>query len=113
MLSEVLGLRGGAAMKAMKAMSAMKAMKTMAMKAMAMKAMKAKKKSKIAMGRMAKSMVFKGSKVKTSGGLTKTDLMKSKSGKIVSKKKSASGKATYTKNLAKWASAVSKARKAL
>jgi len=113
-LSQVLGLRGGAAMKAMamKAM-AMKAMKAMAMKAMAMKAMKAKKKSKIAMGRMAKSMVFKGSKVKTSGGLTKSDLMKNKAGKIVSKKQSAKGKSLYTKHGSKWASAVSKARKAL
>merc|ERR1712188_301547 len=78
-LASVLGLRGGAAMKAMKAMKAMAAMK----------AMKAMKKSKIAMGKRAKSSVFRGTKVKTVGGLTKSDLMKNKSGKVVSKKASA------------------------
>merc|ERR1712138_340647 len=76
----------------------------------AMKAMKAMKKkivSKIAKGRYAKAMVLRGSKAKTVGGLAAKDLTKNKYGKIVSKKKSASGKAN------KWATAVKKARAAL
>merc|ERR1711904_677484 len=105
LLDEALGLRGGA-MKAMKAMKAMAAMK-------GMKAMKAMKKSKIAKGERAKASVFKGTKVKTTGGLTKSDLVKSKSGKIVSKKQQAKGKALYAKYGSKWMSAVQKARKAL
>ena len=51
--------------------------------------------------------------VKTSGGLKKSSLMKSKSGKIVSSKKSAFGKKIYAKYLSKWTAAVVKARKAL
>merc|ERR1719161_941789 len=103
------------AMKAMKAMKA-KAMKAKAMKSMAaMKAMKkkAKKVSKIAKGKFAKAIVFKGGKEKTVSGLKKGDLMKSKTGKIVSKKASANGKKAFAKNIAKWASAVKQARKAL
>merc|ERR1711904_734702 len=73
---------------------------------------KAKKVSKIGKGKMAKYLVFKGTKVKTVGGLRKADLMKSKSGKIVSKKGSAAGKKRY-KNIAGWVAAVAKARKAL
>merc|ERR550537_655077 len=84
-------------MKAMKAMAAMKAMR----------AMKKKSVSKIARGRMAKAMVLRGTKAKTSGGLTAASLTKNKYGKIVSKKASAKGK----KNA--WMIAVSKARKAL
>merc|ERR1719188_956313 len=75
--------------------------------------MKAMKVSIIAKGKRAKSAVFKGSKVKTVGGLKKSDLIKSKSGKIVSKKASALGKKKYSKYLAKWTAACSKARKAL
>ena len=85
------------AMKAMKAMAAMKAMK----------AMKKKSVSKIGKGRMAKAMVFRGSKEKTVGGLTASSLTKNKYGKIVSKKKSSISK----KN--SWMIACSKARKAL
>merc|ERR1711977_815351 len=92
-----------AAMKAMKAAmkkgadaAPMKAMKV-AMKKAAMKAMKAMKKamkvSKIAKGKMSKALVLRGSKVKTVGGLTAKDLSKNKYGKVVSKKKSALGKA--------------------
>merc|ERR1712224_1082615 len=84
----------GASMKAMKAMKMASAMK------MKMKAMKVSKIGK-------KWQVFKGTRVKSSGGLKKEDLTKSKSGKIVSKKTSARGK----KN--KFAIAVAKARKAL
>jgi hypothetical protein len=38
-----------------------------------------------------KAQVFHGSAVKTTGGLTRKDLMKTKSGRIVSKKKHAAG----------------------
>merc|ERR1719462_134773 len=79
-----------------------------------MKRRKAMKVSKIAKGKRAKSSVFRGTKIKTSGGLVKTDLIKSKTGKIVSKKASARGKLTYKKNgLAKWIAACQKARKDL
>merc|ERR1719298_326660 len=91
------------AMKAMKAMAAMKAMRAMKKKAV----------SKIAKGRLAKVLVFRGSKAKTSSGLSKTDLVKSKTGKIVSKKQQAKGKALYAKFAKNWISAVQKARKAL
>merc|ERR1719399_158710 len=53
-----------------------------------------------------------GTKAKTASGLSKTDLMKSKSGKIVSKKQSAAGKKAYG-NIKGWTVAVQKARKAL
>merc|ERR1719240_1435327 len=87
-------------------------MKAMMKKASMTKAMmkKAMKVSKIAKGRMAKVMVFKGSKVKTVGGLTKDKLIKSKSGKIVSKKMSANAKKG---KIAAWAKATVAARKAL
>merc|ERR1711879_410109 len=84
-------------MKAMKAMAAMKAMR----------AMKKKSVSKIAKGRMAKVLVFRGSKEKTVGGLAQTSLIKNKNGRVVSKKQSARGK----KNA--WMAAVKQARKAL
>merc|ERR1712075_7414 len=73
----------------------------------AMKAMKKKTVSKIARGRMAKAMVLRGSKGKTVGGLTAKDLVKSKTGKIVSKKRSAFAKKSP------WIAAVKKARAAL
>merc|ERR1712060_357945 len=84
------------------------------------KAMKVKRVSKLASGKRAKAAVFLGQKVKTrGGGLTKNDLIKSKSsGKIVSKKVSHNSRKTYQKlGLAKhgkaWLAAVSKARKDL
>jgi len=106
------GLGVKAAMKAMMAMKAMKSMK--AMKPMkAMKAMKKKKRvSKIAKGKLAKYLVFKGSKEKTASGLTKSDLVKNKNGRIVSKKQMAAGKKAYN-NIKNWVAAVVKARKAL
>merc|ERR1712183_638045 len=81
----------------------------------AMKAMKkAMKKSKIAKGRLAKSSVFRGTKEKTVGGLTKDKLVKNKRGKIVSKKKSAANKKRWAgSKLAAWSKACSQARKAL
>merc|ERR1719195_857780 len=68
---------------------------------------RAMKKSIIARGKRAKSSVFRGTKVKTVSGLKKSDLVKNKSGKVVSKKASARGQ----KN--KWAAAFKKARKDL
>merc|ERR1719199_2493670 len=81
----------------------MKAMKA----AKAMKAMNKKTVSKIAKGRLAKVMVFRGSKAKTVGGMTAKDLTKNKHGKVVSKKRSAFGKKSP------WIQAVAKAREAL
>merc|ERR1712224_785106 len=78
----------------------------------AMKAMKKKAVSKIAKGRMAKSVVFRGTKAKTTGGLTASDLVMNKRGKIVSKKATAHGKKAYA-NINGWTAAVQKARKAL
>merc|ERR1711904_317106 len=51
-----------------------------------MKVMKVMKSSQVATGKKAKVQVWKGQKVKTKGGLKKDDLVKSKTGKIVSKK---------------------------
>merc|ERR1719188_303733 len=81
------------------------------MKAMKKKAMKV---SKIAKGKRAKSSVFRGSKEKTVGGLTKANLVKNKGGRVVSKKASqASKKAWAGSKLQKWSKACSQARKAL
>merc|ERR1719386_288652 len=76
-----------------------------------MKAMK-KTVSKIAKGKRARASVFRGGKEKTSGGLKKSDIVKSKSGKLVSKKASAAGKKAY-KHIKGWTVAVQKARKEL
>merc|ERR1712133_320783 len=95
----------------MKSMKSMKAKKSMKKGGMRKKAMK---KSVIARGRGAKARVFRGIKAKTSGGLKKTDLIKNKRGKIVSKKASLNGKKSFAKNgISKWAEATKKARKAL
>ena len=98
------------AMKKVMKSSAMKAKTTM--KAKAMKAMKKKAVSKIATGKRAKSVVFRGSKEKTSGGLAKSQLMKNKRGKVVSKKMHARGK-TIQKFVQQWLDAVMTARKEL
>merc|ERR1712014_479404 len=81
-------------------------------KAVMGKAMKPKKVSKIAKGKMMRAVVFRGLKEKTKTGLTKANLIKSKSGKIVSKKASAAGKRNY-KNIQGWTKAVQQAKKAL
>mmetsp|Transcript_120714 Transcript_120714/g.209584 ORF Transcript_120714/g.209584 Transcript_120714/m.209584 type:complete len:151 (-) Transcript_120714:142-594(-) len=86
--------------------TAMKAMK--GMKA----AMKAKKVSKIAKGRLAKAQVLRGTKEKTSGGLTRDSLMRNKRGKIVSKRQNAKGKQAF-KHIEHWVSSVTSARKSL
>merc|ERR1712024_23041 len=77
-----------------------------------MKAMKPKVVSKIAKGKRARAAVSRGKKEKTASGLTKALLVKSKRGKIVSKKASARGKQLY-KNIEGWIKAVQQARKAL
>merc|ERR1719281_2047357 len=84
------------------------------MKAMkAMKAMKKKTVSKIAKGKYAKAVVLRGTKEKTSSGMTKADLMLNKRGKVVSKKKSALAKKRYASSVGPWMQAVKKARAAL
>merc|ERR1712228_612095 len=87
-----------------------KAMKKTAMK----KAMKkaAMKKSQVAKGKHAKSVVFRGTKLRTSGGLTKDKLVRNKHGKVVSKAASAATK-KRSSELAAWGQAVVAARKAL
>merc|ERR1719240_641420 len=82
----------------------MKGMKKSAMKGMKKKAMK---KSVIAKGKRAKSSVFRGTKVKTTGGLKKSDLKKNKAGRIVSVKASANAKKGKSY---KWVLAVKAAR---
>merc|ERR1712194_889937 len=84
--------------KVMKA-PAMKSMKVMKV-AKAMKAMKAKVRGK-------KWQVLKGTRVKTVGGLDKSDLIKNKRGKVVSKKASQRSKGSP------WMKACAAARKAL
>merc|ERR1712085_143115 len=87
---------------------AMKMAKKMRIKKMGMK------KSIIAKGKRAKVSVFKGSKVKTSGGLKKSDLKRNKAGKIVSAKSSAAAKkGKGYKKLAAWAAACTTARKSM
>merc|ERR1711903_145804 len=77
----------------------------------AMGAVRAKK-SVIAKGKLAKFVVFSGTKTKTTSGLKKTDLIKSKSGKIVSRKRNALGKKAYAR-IRGWTAAVVKARKVM
>merc|ERR1711904_546695 len=77
-----------------------------------MKAMKAKRVSKIAKGKRAYASVWSGGKEKTATGLKKTDLMKSKAGKLVTKKKHAQGKKAY-QYIKAWTAALQKARKEL
>merc|ERR1712004_920928 len=90
------------------------AMKAAVMKAAVMKAKKAMKVSNIARGKRARSVVFRGGKEKTGGGMTKDQLVKSKTGKIVSKAASARARKAYAASpLKKWADACKQARKEL
>merc|ERR1712117_97099 len=83
-----------------------------AMKKKSMK--KARAVSKIAKGKLARSLVFSGRKEKTTSGLKRNELVRSKSGKVVSKKMSALGKKRWASNgLKKWADACKVARKQL
>jgi len=86
--------------------------KQAAMKKTAAAMKKSKRVSKVAKGRMAKALVFRGSKEKTVGGLKKESLMKNKRGKIVSKKRSALGRRRYA-NVETWIDSLVEARKAL
>merc|ERR1712001_250139 len=105
-IAMALPMKKAAAMKDMKA----KKTTTKAMK----KVMKAKRVSVIAKGKNARAVVFRGSKAKTSSGMTKDKLIKNKNGKIVSKAASARGKRNYANSgLKAWADAVKAARKAL
>ena len=83
-----------------------------AKKATKKKARKAKRVSKIAKGKRAKNSVFKGRKEKTASGHKKSDLMKNKNGKVVTKKSHAAGVKSY-KRISAWTTAVNKARTAL
>merc|ERR1712173_557687 len=75
---------------------------------------KAKRVSIIAKGKRARLAVFRGTKAKTQSGMTKANLIKNKSGKIVSKKASARAKNLYANSALKaWCDAVKAARKAL
>jgi len=97
--------------KSMKSSMKKKAMK--AKKASGMKK-RAKRVSKVAKGKLRKLVVFRGNKEKTSGGLKKSDLIKNRRGRIVSRKMSA--RATKSKGfnkISKWGAAVKKARDAL
>ena len=62
--------------------------------------------------RGSRRQVWNGTRQKTLGGTTKNMFTKSKSGKIVSKKRQAFGRRQF-KNIRGWINAVSKARKAL
>merc|ERR1712174_53160 len=86
-----------------------------AMKSGMKKAMKkAMKKSKIGKGKLAKALVLRGSREKTSGGLTKAQLTKNKSGKVVSKKASERAKKRFANSaLSKWNKACKAAKKEL
>merc|ERR1712118_411429 len=59
------------------------------------------------------AVVLRGTKEKTAGGLTKSDLFKNKRGKIVSKKQSAKAKKIFAQTVGPWMQAVKKARAAL
>lgn len=75
--------------------------------------MKKKAVSKIARGKLAKMVVFKGRKEKTSTGLQKAHLMKNKRGKVVTKKQHAIGAALFKKTGQRWLEACMTARKEL
>merc|ERR1712122_198619 len=80
----------------------------------AMKVMKAKRVSVIAKGKRAHVSVFYGKKEKTQSGMGRASLVKSKSGKIVSKAASARAKKNWANSALKaWCDAVKQARKAL
>merc|ERR1712039_599634 len=68
--------------------------------------------STVAHGPRAKYIVFNGlrDKDKTASGHTKSDLMKNKAGKIVTKKAHANGRRAF-KRVSKWNDAVTQARR--
>merc|ERR1712032_316988 len=73
-----------------------------------------KKASKIARGKLAKAVVFRGFREKTTGGLKRDNLFKNKRGRIVSKKASSLRKRLYIgSKLEAWCKATAAAKKAL
>merc|ERR1719362_1867221 len=60
--------------------------------------------------KMAKAIVFKGGDAEGHTTLRKEDLVKSRSGKIVSKKQSEAAKKRYAEGIGKWSAAVKRAR---
>merc|ERR1711860_424968 len=84
-----------------------KAAKAMKAAMKAMKAAKAMKEMKKVSANLAKRHAFVGKIAKTATGLSKSDLVKNKSGKVVSKKMSLKGKKSP------WIAACNAARKAL
>merc|ERR1719251_505113 len=81
------------------------------MKAVMKSPMKKKRASKVAVGPLARHAVFSDRKAKTVGGLTKDLLIRSKSGKIVSKKQSVQAKRAFSSSkLRAWSAATKKAR---
>lgn len=96
--------------KATKATKTKKAIKAMiAKQASMMKAATKKTVSKVATGKRAWVQLMTGQKEKTRKGLRKSDLMRNKEGRIVSKKRSANGKINFT-NIARWVAACKRAR---
>merc|ERR1719195_895065 len=79
----------------------------------AMKAMKRGRPARFARGKYRKALVFRGSKQKTSGGLTRESLIKNKHGRIVNKAASARAKKTMSPAFKAFGEATKKARKEL
>jgi len=69
--------------------------------------------SKIAKGRYAKAVVFRGTKAKTYNGLTKSDLLKIKCGRLMTKKQQSKGMQLYSTCGKQWIASVQKTRNAL
>merc|ERR1712203_822330 len=91
----------------------MKKMKTATTRKPMKRTMK-KQVSVVARGKRAKSSVFRGTKAKTAGGLTRDGLMRNKYCRIVSKKASAAAKKrAATSGFAAWTKAVGQACKEL
>merc|ERR1712066_732671 len=110
----VLAVAMALPMGAMKKAAAMKGMKKAMKKTMKKSMKKVKRVSKIARGKVARSLVFRGKKEKTSGGMNASQLTKNKNGRIVSKKRSANSKKRFASSgLKKWADACKLARKQL
>merc|ERR1719464_994388 len=75
---------------------------------------KAMKVSNVARGKRMKAVVFRGGKEKTSGGLTKSQLMKNRRGKVVSKAASVARKEAYLgSKFEAWHKALAAAKKEL
>merc|ERR1719375_2447487 len=87
-------------------------MKKMGKKAMKSMKKRAMKKTVYKSAARARRAVWKGKLMKSKGGLRKDQLVKSKSGKIVGKKRSAQGMKAY-KHIKAWTAACKAARKAL